>query len=109
MTKLERDAWAAAYRIYDEITPGLRQAAALADDGEMAGRLFSAALEKITPVYNAFDEGGRLIMLAVYGILEDVYKAAKEHAQERAETPQEGAERLTWDNTPPDEKNRQSA
>lgn len=109
MTKQERDAWAAAYRIYDEYAPGMRQAVALDDDGEMAGRLFSAALEKITPVYNASDEGGRLIMLAVYGILEDVYKAAREHAQERAETPQEGAQSIGQGNTPPRENGRQIA
>mgnify|MGYP001411224682 CR=1 FL=1 len=39
MTKQERDAWAAAYRIYDEYAPGMRQAAALDDENEMACRV----------------------------------------------------------------------
>lgn len=86
MTKQERDAWADAYRVYDEIAPGLRQAAALDDNDEMAGRLFAAALEKMNPVYNASDTGGRLIMLAAYGILENVYKDARERAQECQES-----------------------
>ena len=39
----ERDAWASIYRLYEEYAPALRQAAALDDDNEMAGKLFSAA------------------------------------------------------------------
>ena len=109
MTKQERDAWAAAYRIYDEYAPGMRQAAALDDDNEMACRLFSAALEKITPTYNASDAGGRLIMVAVYGILEDVFKEARERAQNGAESPQEAAQSIGQGNTPPRENGRQIA
>ena len=86
MTKQERNAWAAAYRVYDEHAPDIRQAAALDDNGISAGKVFAEALEKITPVYDVSDAGGRLILLAAYAILEDVYRDAQKHAQERTET-----------------------
>lgn len=97
MTILEREAWAAAYRIYDEYAPGLRQAAALTDGNEMAVRLFSAALDKLKPTYSTSDAGGRLIMAGVYGILEDVFIEARERAQEAAKGNEQG-------NIPPSKK-----
>ena len=109
MTILEREAWAAAYRLYDEYAPGLRQAAALADGNEMACRLFAAAGEKLSAAYNATDDGGRLIMLAAYGILEDVFKEARDRAQNGAESPQEAAQSIGQGNTPPRENGRQIA
>jgi hypothetical protein len=109
MTKQERDAWAAAYRIYDEYAPGLRQAAALDDENEMACRLFGAALEKINPLYNESDAGGRLILLSVYDILDNVFKEARDRAQNGAESPQEAAQSIGQGNTPPRENDRQIA
>ena len=105
MTKQERDAWAVAYRVYDQFAPGLRQAAGLDDNDEMAGRLFSSALEALNPAYNATDAGGRLILLAVYGILENVFKTAKNGA----ESPQEAAQDVGWINAPPCAEGRQIA
>lgn len=109
MTILEREAWAAAYRIYDEYAPGLRQAAALADGNEMAVRLFSAALDKLKPTYSTSDAGGRLIMAGVYGILEDVFIEARDRVQNGAESPQEAAQSIGQGNTPPRENGRQIA
>ena len=95
MTKQEREAWAVAYRLYEEYAPALRQAAALDDDNEMACRLFGAALDKIIPAYNVSDEGVRLILSAAYDILDDVFKATRDHAQSGAESPQEAARHQT--------------
>jgi hypothetical protein len=91
MTQQERNAWAAAYRIYDQYAPGLRQAAALDDDNEMACRLFDAAMDKITQSYNEADAGGRLILFGAYDILANVFKSAQNRALNGAESPQEPA------------------
>lgn len=81
MTKSERDAWALAYRLYEEYAPGLKAAAHLDDDNAIACGLFTAALKKITEVYSSTDPGGQLILLAVYGILESTFKDARECAR----------------------------
>ena len=109
MTNQERDAWTAAYRIYEEYAPGLRQAAILDDDNEMANRLFSAALDKTKTAYNASDADGRLIMLAAYDILNDVFNAARDRAQNGAESRLEAAQRVGHKNMPPSENGRQIA
>lgn len=105
MTKQERDAWAAAYRLYDQFAPGLRQAAALDDDNEMATRLFGAAAETISPIFDKSDDGGRLILLSLYGILESVFTAARN----RSEASQAAAQGIGKGNTPPGGKGRQTA
>ena len=109
MTILEREAWAAAYRLYDEYAQGLRQAAALDDENAMACRLFAAAGEKLSAAYNATDDGGRLIMLAAYGILEEVFHHAQKRHQERPGAPQEARDDDGRANAPPDQEGRQSA
>ena len=73
MTKQERDAWSAGYRIYDEYAPKLRQAAS-ADDKELAGNIFMAISNRLSILYNASDQGGQLILLSVYDILSDVFE-----------------------------------
>lgn len=85
MTTRERDAWASAYRLYDEYTPALRQAATLDDDNEMAGRLFLAALEKIKPLFTNDGDDANWILLGVYDILDYVFKEAQKRHQERVQ------------------------
>lgn len=105
MTKQEREAWAVAYRVYDEFAPGLRQAAVLDDGGELARGLFSAIGAKLAAAYDATDENGRLLTVAAYGILESVY----ESAHRRDKTAQERAERKAWATMPQEAEPRQSA
>lgn len=83
MTKAERDAWAAAYRLYEEYAPPLRQAATLDDDNELAGKLFSSAVEKVAQPCNQSCTEARLILMAAYGILEEVFKDEQKRHQER--------------------------
>ena len=83
MTKAERDAWAAAYRLYEEYAPPLRQAATLDDDNDLACKLFTSAVEKVAQPYNESCNEGRLILLGAYGILEEVFKDAQKRHQER--------------------------
>ena len=88
MTQQEREAWALAYRVYDQYSRALRQAAGMDDDGETARKLFEAAGDQLSKFYSATDDGGRLIALAVYGILSEVYTSARKAVkkpQERAE------------------------
>ena len=80
MTQQERDAWAAAYRLYDEISPGLKDAAA-AGDHQAAAKCFTAAIGKISGLYATLDQDARLILSGVYGTLEGVYKQAQIRAQ----------------------------
>lgn len=82
----ERDAWALAYRVYQEYAPALRQAATL-DDTDLACKLFSSAVEKVAQPCN---ESCRLILLAAYGILEEVYNTARKRHQERVEDKGQG-------------------
>lgn len=77
----ERDAWASIYRLYEEYAPALRQAAALDDDNEMAGKLFSAAAQKMAEQYDKFPPEGQLILLAGVDILDEVFKDAKKRCQ----------------------------
>ena len=77
MTAEERDAWAAIYRLYDEYAPALRQA-----DDELAGMLFMAAGEKVAQLFNKSCTNSRLILVAGYDILSEVYKDAKKRHQE---------------------------
>lgn len=89
MTKQERDAWAVVYRVYEEFAPGLRQAAALDDENEMAGNLFTAASQKLSAAYRESSDEGRLIIVSAYGILDKVFKDARKRYQKRQEAPQE--------------------
>lgn len=73
MTTQERDAWSAGYRIYDEYAPKLRQAAS-AGDKEMAGNIFATISNRITSLYNASDQGGKLVLLSVYDLLSNVFE-----------------------------------
>ena len=84
MTTQERDAWAAAYRLYEEYAPGLRSAAVMDVD---VGNLFAAALEKMRSTYNATDENGQLITVGVYDILCNVYQDARRRAQDAQNGP----------------------
>lgn len=73
MTKQERDAWVAGYRLYDEYAPQLRQAAS-ANDKEKAGNIFATVSNRLSSLYNVSDPGGQLILISVYGILDGVYE-----------------------------------
>lgn len=72
MTTKERDAWAVAYRIYDEYAPKLRNT-----DNEMANSIFQTVSNRLSSLYNESDNGGQLILLGVYDILGNVYENAK--------------------------------
>lgn len=76
MTANERDAWTLAYRLYDEYAPKLEQAAALDDDNETACRVFTDVLERIKPHYTDNDNNANWVLLGVYDILDNVFKAA---------------------------------
>lgn len=76
MTTQERNAWATVYKIYDEYAPQLRKAAK-ANDTDLAGSISLTICNRLEPIFNASDEGGRLILLAVHDILTNVYKASK--------------------------------
>lgn len=77
MTTRERDAWAFAYRLYDELAPQMRQAAALDDDNETACKIFQAALSRINPHFAAPGDAANLIYIRVYDLLDDVFKEAR--------------------------------
>ena len=85
MTKAERDAWAAAYRVYEEYVPALEQAARLHDDNDTAVRLFTAAGNKIVTAMAATDENGRIVLAHCHGMLTDAFKHAQEGAQDAPE------------------------
>ena len=91
MTKQERDAWAIMYRVYEEFSPGLRLAATLEDHNEMAGELFTAASKTLSAAYYESSDEGRLLILSAYGILDRVFKDAKNRHQKPQEAPQESA------------------
>lgn len=105
MTSQEREAWAVAYHVYDEFAPGLRQAAGIDDDGDMACRLFDAIGQKLAAAYDHADEYARLLIVAAYGILESVY----ESAHRRNKTAQDCTERKAWGTMPQGSEPRQSA
>ena len=83
MTKQERDAWAAAYRVYDEFSPRIRQA-----DDATGCQLLAAAGERLAASYRESDQGGKFILLAGLSVLEDVYRAARDHAENRPKSGQ---------------------
>ena len=83
MTAQEREAWTTVCRVYDEFAPRLRQAAALDDDNETAGKVFCEVLERLRMKYDNLDTGGRLIVLALYDILDGVFKDAKKRHENR--------------------------
>ena len=85
MTTQEREAWATAYRLYDEYAPALRQAATLNDDNEMAGRLFLAALDKLKTHFTSDDDDSNWILLSAFDTLDNVFKAAQKRKQAPAE------------------------
>ena len=76
MTTLERDAWTFAYRLYDEYAPKMREAAALDDENETAGRVFLAALERIKP-HLTDNNDANWILMGVYDILDSIFKEAQ--------------------------------
>lgn len=76
MTTQERDAWTFAYRLYDEYAPKMREAAALDDDNETAGRVFLAALERIKPHFTDNNDANWILM-GVYDILDNIFKEAR--------------------------------
>ena len=76
MTTQERDAWTFAYRLYDEYAPKMREAAALDDDNETAGRVFLAALERIKPHFTDNNDANWILM-GVYDILDSIFKEAR--------------------------------
>lgn len=78
MTTKERDAWTAAYRIYDEYAPKLRNA-----DSTLAGEIFNTVGNRLNSLYNASDDGGRLILLSVYDILGGVFKLSQDRPSDR--------------------------
>lgn len=92
MTKAERDAWAAAYRLYEEYAPPLRQAATLDDDNDLACKLFTSAVEKVAQPYNESCNEGRLILLGAYGILicHDIEAGASPGRADDAPHPERG-------------------
>jgi len=81
----ERDAWGHIYRLYEKFAPGLRQAATLDDDNELAGKLFLSALDELRPRFEEAGEDCGLILLAGYDILDEVFKNARKRHQERTE------------------------
>lgn len=81
----ERDAWGHMYRLYEKFAPGLRQAATLDDDNELAGKLFCGALEELRDKFEDAPEECRLLLLAGYDILDEVFKNARKRHQERLE------------------------
>ena len=83
MTISERDTWTFAYRLYDEIAPLLRQAAAMNDNNETAGKIFCDVIERCRVRYDAQDHGGRLILLGVIDILDGVFKEAQKTVEKR--------------------------
>ena len=85
MTKQERDTWAIIYHLYDEFVPGLRQAAALDDNESLGEQLFNAAMEKMQPIFDNLDDDCRVLLLAGYGVLEEVYLDAQKRARTRAQ------------------------
>jgi len=78
MTRQERDAWAIGYRIYDEYAPKLRQAA-LSEDNELANDIFFTISSRLSASYNGSDNGGQLILLAVYDILGNVFEEERKN------------------------------
>lgn len=78
MTRQERDAWAIGYRIYDEYAPKLRQAA-LSEDNELANDIFFTISNRLSASYNGSDNGGQLILLAVYDILGNVFEEERKN------------------------------
>ena len=48
MTQQEREAWALAYRVYDQFSRPLRQAAVMDDKGETASKLFASAGDQLS-------------------------------------------------------------
>lgn len=78
MTRQERDAWAICYRIYDEYAPKLRQAA-LSADNELASDIFCTISNRLSTLYNGSDNGGQLILLAVYDILGNVFEEERKN------------------------------
>lgn len=86
MTEREREAWATGYRWYEQFASALRQAALLDDNGEMAWNLFGALQNKANDFYVASsDADSRLLIDALYGILEKVYKEARKRAGKAAD------------------------
>lgn len=83
MTAQERDAWAFAYRLYEELAPKLRQAATMNDDNETAEKLFMTALERIRPRYIKEGHDVNRIYFRVYDMLDDVFKDAQNRALRR--------------------------
>ena len=72
MTKGDRAAWTMAFRICDSLLPAI-QAAAAKDDSEAACKLFAEAQEMAAGVYNDADKCGKLLLIAVYEIIEKLY------------------------------------
>lgn len=93
MTVKEREAWTAIYRLYDEFAPALRDAAALDDDNATAGKVFCDALESVRELYDGLDDGGKLLLLAGYDILDETFKAAKKRHLERVQATAAGNNR----------------
>lgn len=77
MTNQEREAWALAYRLYEEFAPAMRGAATVENNADLTCALFESVLERIRPVYKDTNSEGRLLLLGAYGILERVYDEAR--------------------------------
>ena len=82
MTTQERDAWTFAYRLYDEYAPKMREAAALDDANETAGRVYLVALERIKQHFTDNNDANWILM-GVYDILDYVFKAEQKRVQEK--------------------------
>lgn len=72
MTNGDRAAWVAAYRVYDSFLPSIKTAAA-DHDTDTACQLLAEVRDVVAPVYDDADQGGKLLLIAVYGILEEIY------------------------------------
>lgn len=71
------EAWRGAYRIFTKYAPALRHAAQVDDGNEEAVAIFTAAAEEARAIYQAGGDA-EILSIGVYGMLEDVFKRAKE-------------------------------
>lgn len=86
MTKGDREAWRTAYKVTDELLPEII-AGAREGDSDKVVSLFTDALTRVCPVYDGADHAGRLLLVAVCGMLEQIYR--EEYAKEGQNRPVE--------------------
>lgn len=75
MTRPERDAWTAIYRLYEKHAEALRRA-----DPEAAVQIFDEVTHDVTAEWDGMTDPARLILLTGVGLLDDVWKSSHKNS-----------------------------